>query len=173
MDNKKLGIILLSIGIIILVLTTGLKLRQDSLISEIVRSQGSCFLEDGTCLHEEKGIMPYVLFWIISAFLISLGTYLLFFEKSQKAIVSTLERQKQETDSEERFKLICKALDDDEKKVLKAIKEQEGITQQTLRFRTGLHKSKLSIILKMLEKKELVARKKKGKTMQVFLKMKL
>ena len=66
---------------------------------------------------------------------------------------------------------MLKGLDQDERKVIKAVKEQDGITQQTLRLRNDLHKSKLSIILDGLEKKELIVRKEKGKTKQVFLKI--
>jgi len=64
-------------------------------------------------------------------------------------------------------------MDADERKVITAVKEQDGITQQTLRLRTDLHKSKLSIILDGLEKKGLIKKVPKGKTKQVFLKIRL
>ena len=66
---------------------------------------------------------------------------------------------------------MLKALDPEEKTVIKAVKEQDGITQQTLRFRTDLHKSKLSLVLDGLEKKDLIRRIEQGKTKQVFLKI--
>ena len=72
---------------------------------------------------------------------------------------------------EEKFNILLKGLNHDEKKILNAVKEQDGITQQTLRLRTDIHKSKLSIVLDGLEKKGLVTRKEKGKTKQVFLKI--
>ena len=55
-------------------------------------------------------------------------------------------------------------------KVIKAIKEQEGITQFTLRLRTDLSKSKLSDILTKFEKRGLIVRQPKGKTLSIFLK---
>jgi uncharacterized membrane protein len=64
-------------------------------------------------------------------------------------------------------------LNEDEKKILAAVKDQDGITQHTLGLRTDMHKSKLSIIVGMLEQKGLVKREKKGKTNQVFLKVNL
>ena len=69
----------------------------------------------------------------------------------------------------DKFSLLLRPLDDSQKKVLMAIKEQEGITQSTLRFRTDLSKSKVSQILTDFEKKNLVERKAKGKTYSVFL----
>ena len=72
---------------------------------------------------------------------------LVFFEKSQKELVSALKEQKQIKVKEEKFDILLKGLSADEKKVIKAVKEQDGITQQTLRLRTDLHKSKLSIVL--------------------------
>ncbi len=173
MDNKKLGVILLIIGIVLGTSIYIVKLRDDSLINKIISEQGSCFLEDGTCLHADKDMTFYIIAWITSAIIIALGIYLIFFEKSQKAIISTLEQQKQIQTDEEKFNILLKGLNKEEQKVIKAVKEQDGITQQTLRFRTDLHKSKLSIVLDNLEKKQLITRKQKGKTKQVFLKITL
>ena len=63
------------------------------------------------------------------------------------------------------------ALDPHEKKVMKSIKEHEGITQSTLRLRTDMSKAKLSYVLQELEKRNLIKRIKKGKTLQVFLRI--
>ncbi|MBU2639893.1 MAG: MarR family transcriptional regulator [Nanoarchaeota archaeon] len=173
MDNKKLGIILIVIGLMLAVTIQMIKVKEDNITNKVISEKGSCFLEDGTCLHEDRSLMFYVSGWIISAVIISLSIYLIFFEKSQKAIISTLEKQKQVQNEEEKFSILLKGLNEEEKKVLKAVKEQDGITQQTLRFRTGLHKSKLSIVLDGLEKKDLIARKLKGKTKEIFLRFKL
>ena len=64
-------------------------------------------------------------------------------------------------------------MNEDEKNILTAVKDQDGITQHTLGLRTNMHKSKLSIIVGMLEQKGLVKREKKGKTNQVYLKVNL
>lgn len=69
----------------------------------------------------------------------------------------------------DKFSLLLRPLDDNQKKVLIAIKEQEGITQSTLRFRADLSKAKISQILTDFEKKNLIERKAKGKTYSVFL----
>ena len=63
-------------------------------------------------------------------------------------------------------------LDENEKKILKAIHEQYGIEQNTLVLRTDLSKSKVSLVLSDFEKKNLIKRVKKGKTYQIFLKKK-
>lgn len=171
MDNKKLGIILLVVGVSLALLIFLVKLRQDSLITQVINERGSCFLEDGTCLHADRDLTLYIAGWVFSAAMLALGAYLIFFEKSQKSIISTLENQKKIQTEEEKFDILLRGLNQDEQTVIKAVKEQDGITQQTLRLRTDLHKSKLSIILGGLEKKGLIARKEKGKTNQVFIKI--
>ncbi|MBD3355254.1 MarR family transcriptional regulator [Candidatus Woesearchaeota archaeon] len=171
MENKKLGIILVVIGIILVSAIFFAKVREDKIVNKVIEEKKSCFLDDGTCLHEDRNSNFYILGWIFSVAVITLGSYLVFFEKSQKAIVSALEKQKQIKVDEEKFSILLKGLSDEEKKVIKAVKEQDGITQQTLRLRTDMHKSKLSIVLDGLEKKGLISRKAKGKTKQVFLKI--
>ena len=171
MDNKKLGLILILIGILLIISIQMVKVKEDTIIRKIVAEQGSCFLADGTCLHDDRDATFYYIGWIISAVIIALGLYLIFFEKSQKEIVSALENQKHIKINEEKFDILLKGLTEDEKKIIRAVKEQDGITQQTLRLRTDLHKSKLSIILDGLEKKNLIKRIEKGKTKQVFLKI--
>ena len=91
----------------------------------------------------------------------------------EKEIVSTLTNQKQVQNEEEKFSILLQGLSKDEQKVLKAVKEQDGISQSTLRLRADMHKSKLSITLKQLEEKGLVKKVTEGKTNKVMLKMRL
>jgi ribosomal protein S25 len=173
MNNKKLGIIILVVGIILAGSIYLIKLKEDAIINKVIVETGSCFLDDGTCLHNDRSFTFYIVGWIVSAALIALSMYLIFFEKSQKEIISTLEKQKLINKTEEKLSILLKGLDGDEQKIIKAVKDQDGITQQTLRLRTDIHKSKLSIVLDRLEKKGLVKRLEKGKTKQVFLKIDL
>lgn len=170
MDNKKLGLILIVIGAVILLTILLIRWQEDAAINKVIHDQGSCFLDDGTCLHEERGWLVYAVGLLFAAALIALSFYLIFFEKSQKAIISTLEKQKHIQVEGEKFDILLKGLDLEEQKVIKAVKEQDGITQQTLRLRTDLHKSKLSLVLDGLEKKDLIKRVPHGKTNQIFLK---
>src|SRR3989339_622429 len=170
MDNKKLGIALVVFCIFIAIIFFSFKNQ----IKQINTTSCDCeeMQNDGICSAKQNnlGIVDYVSVALIFSML-ALGMYLIFFEKSQKEIVKTLENNKKIQTEEEKFNILLKGLNQDEQKVIKAIKEQDGITQQTLRLRTDLHKSKLSIVLDGLEKKGVIARKEKGKTKQVFLKI--
>lgn len=171
MDNKKLGIIILLscvvLGFLVFTFTQSL--------NEQAKEACDCtaMQEDGFCPHAGNTPWPTYLSIIVISCLAALSIYLIFFEKSQKEIISTLEKQKQVQTDEEKFSILLKGLNAVEQKVIKAIKEQDGITQQTLRIRTDLHKSNLSLILDSLEKKGLIKKVQKGKTNQVFLKIKL
>jgi ribosomal protein S25 len=171
MDNKKLGFVLIGICVIFGFLVF---MFNDALNEH---AEGSCeceaMLDGGACPMDSEVPWQTYLGIILVAGLAALGLYLVFFERSQVAIMSALENHNKEQSGEERFRLLLKGLDNEEKKVVKAVKEQDGITQQTLRLRTDLHKSKLSILLDRLEKKGLVKRVVKGKTKQVFLRVKL
>ena len=172
MDNKKLGLILIALCIVLGLLVYVF----DSEINQQIENACSCTDADhegGSCPHEMNTNWQTYAGVLVIAVILALALYLIFFDKSQKEIISTLGQQKQMKIEQEKFDILMMALGSEEQKVLKAVKEQDGITQQTLRLRTDLHKSKLSIVLDGLEKKNIISRKAKGKTKQVFLKIRL
>jgi len=65
--------------------------------------------------------------------------------------------------------VVEKLLSGDELRVFKIIQENEGITQDSLHFKTGFSPSKISMIVKKLEEKNLIYREKFGKTFKIYL----
>lgn len=169
MENKKLGIALVVFCIFIAVIFFSFK----SQIKEKSEEVCSCeaMSEGGICQVEQSkiSIIDYLSIALIFS-MFALGIYMIFFEKGQKEIIKTLENQKKVQTEEEKFEILKKAMDEYETKVLAAIREQNGITQSTLRYRTDISKSKLSAILTAFEKKGLIKRVPKGKTMEIYLK---
>ncbi|MBI3026745.1 hypothetical protein HYY70_01410 [Candidatus Woesearchaeota archaeon] len=163
MENKKLGFVIISFSIVASVIAFGFMNvlgRQTSALQCYPTSE---------CQRVESLIgLSHISVGLIS-FIAALGIYLLFFSTSEEAILKRLEEEKQMKIDEDKFELVLKALDENEKKVLKAVKEQNGITQSTLRFRTDLSKAKISQILTDFERKHLVKREERGKTYAVYL----
>ena len=106
-------------------------------------------------------------------FIFALSIYLLFFTKGDEAIVNRLEKDSEKKLSEEKFNLIIMGLDNFEKQVVKKVREQDGITQNTLKLRVDMSKAKLSQVLGSLENKGFIKREPYKKTMIVNLKIKL
>lgn len=103
-------------------------------------------------------------------FLFALGFYLLLFTKGEDAIVRRLEEDSKRKLGAEKLSILLKGLDEFEKKVFLAVREQDGITQNTLRLRVDMSKAKLSQVLSGLEKKRLIKREQQGKTLAVYVK---
>ncbi len=177
MDNKKIGVLLIAVGAVFAVTLSWIKVQLNHQADSLMAlSGGSCFLESGKCIHQQS-FLPFAIGIAAIVFIISLGIYLIsfskttrLFERSQKTILNRLKTTKNKELKEEKFKILLQGLDEGEKKVLTAVKEQDGISQSTLRYRTDLSKTKLSMVLSQLEKKGLVAKVKKGKTNDIFLK---
>lgn len=165
MDNKKLGLIIIVISLVFSLFAYGLGNQLSKLQTD------SCTCTD-SCKDHKPSYWIYGIIAVIFSTL-SLGIYLLFFEKSHQTLVNKLKEDASVKSEDEKFNLILMGLNDDERKILAAVKDQDGITQHTLGLRTDMHKSKLSIIVGMLEHKGLVKREKTGKTNQVFLKVNL
>lgn len=170
MDNKKLGIIVIALSILVGLIIWGFH-NQIIKLSEENCSCSTCKTGDVCKADKFSPLWTGGLAVIFTFF--SLGVYLLFFEKSHQTLVKKIEEDKFRITQDEKFNYILLGLNEDEKKVLSAVKEQDGITQQTLRLRTNLHKSKLSILVGILEQKGLIKKVKKGKTNQIFLRVKL
>lgn len=164
MDNKKLGIIFLVISVILVVILIQLMGGLNTEAKEL-----GCFDKSGCIKIESTLSITHFAFGFIG-FILSLGFYLIFFAKGEKAFVQAIEESKNKELEGEKFDLITKGLDDYEKRALKAIKDQDGITQNTLRLRTNMSKAKLSYVLRDLEKREFIIKEKKGKTHAIFLK---
>jgi len=158
MDNKKIGIVLILITILIGILFIILTNRLYETSSEI-----GCFSDEKCSPIESSLSVTHFAFGIIG-FILALGAYLIFFNTSEKAILQRLEENKNKELSENKFDILLKGLDEFERRVIKAIKEQEGVTQNTLGIRTNLSKAKVSQVVNTLEKKGLIKREKKGKT---------
>ena len=163
MENKKLGFVILSISVLATILSFGF---MNVLGRQTTALQ--CY-PTNECQRVESLLgLSHVAIGLIS-FIGALGIYLLFFSTSEEAILKRLEEEKNSKIEQDKFELVLKGMDENEKKVLKAIKEQEGITQSTLKYRTDLSKAKVSQILTDFEKKHLVKREEKGKTYAVYL----
>src|SRR3989338_2821295 len=170
MDNKKLGLILVGLSVVLFVLLGIIRVSVYNAYEPQISYYGeSCPSDPKICPHSlrEKALIPINAGFVIAFGILSLGIYLIFFERSQKELIKTLKEAKL---GEEKFNILLSGLDEDEKKVIKAVKEQDGITQATLRIRIDLSKTKLSIVLARLEKKGLIKKVVKGKTNQIFLK---
>jgi uncharacterized membrane protein len=184
MNQKTLGVFLIIISIALAGLFYKVKMDSEEQIQALIVAQGSqeaCFLEDGTCLHEKQNN----LFFVGEGFallIFALGLYLLFFDTTKETkelvakqsaqnvqIATALRQSIEEKKKDERFTAFLAGFSEDEKKVLEAIHEQEGILQSTLRFRTGLTKTDVSLILKKFEEKGYVSKKPEGNTNKIFL----
>src|SRR3989338_386231 len=163
MENKKLCFIILSFSLVATILAFGF-------MSTLGRQTAAlqCY-PTSECNRVESLLgLSHIAVGLIS-FIGALGIYLLFFSTSEEAIMKRLEEEKHMKIEQDKFQLLLKAMDENEQKVIKAIKEQDGITQSTLKFRADLSKAKVSQILTDFERKSLIKRELKGKTYAVHL----
>jgi DNA-binding MarR family transcriptional regulator len=173
MNQKQIGIVLIIAGVILASLVFFMKANEDRAIERMVMELGgTCYLSDGTCLHSDRDFTPYITGWILAGAIAILGVYLSIFDRTQKILEENqlkIADAIKTTKKEEKFEAFISGFDDEEKKVLRAVKEQDGILQSTLRFRTGIPKATLSIMIKELENKGIISKKPEGKTNKIFI----
>ncbi len=164
MNNTKLGITVIVIsllfGALFFFLLSQLKQEQNQL---------GCIAAKENCIQIESHISITNIGVGIIAATLALGLYLILFSKGEQAILKRLEEEKNKKLTEDTFSILLRAFDENEQSVLKTIKDQPGVEQNTLRLRTGLSKAKISQILTSLEKKRLIYREPKNKTLSITL----
>ena len=171
MNKKQIGIFLVIIGILLASFLFFAKQREDAYIDQIIQQQGGICYLDGVCLHDQE-FTSYFFGAIPIIAIIILGVYLFFFDTTEKQI---LKQHKEvtsalnEAKSRDEFQAYLAGFVPEEQKVLKAIQEQEGIQQSTLRYRINMSKTSLSLVLKSLEERGIITKKEHGKTNILFL----
>ncbi len=174
MNQKNIGTIVLILGVILASLMFFISKQETEAINSVVQASGSCFLDDGTCLHQSKESSTFI-GTLIAIALLTLGAYLIFFDKTQQILLeqhSNISKTLQSVDKKDKFGAFLSGFNEDEKIILKTVYEQEGITQATLRYKTGLSKTQLSLVLASLEKRGIITKKPSGKTNKVFIRKK-
>ena len=172
MNQRQIGAIVIIVGVLLSIFVFMVKSREDTYINSIVDETGSCYLQNGTCLHKDRDFGIYIFGGVISTSLIMLGIYLMFFDKTQKILAQQSKEVSEalkEVKHKEEFNAFLSGFNEEEQTVLKAVQDQEGIHQSTLRYRTGISKTALSLLLHNLEEREIVSRKVSGKTKEVYL----
>tara|TARA_Y100000310_G_C20698277_1_gene827267 strand:+ start:1195 stop:1731 length:537 start_codon:yes stop_codon:yes gene_type:complete len=175
MNSKKLGIVII-ILIIILSISFGIFLIKaiTEINSEIeLNEEGICIHDEiETCPHQKVNnlMLPSFIIGSVLIVILIIGIYLAFFDKSHKQTIEAIKDIKDKESDEEKFNILLQGLDKAEQKVIIAVKEQDGISQSTLMLRTDLSKTKLSLVLKGLENKDLISKKIDGKINHIFLK---
>lgn len=175
MNQKVLGITLIIISIFSFLVVYANERKNAEYVELLVEKLDSCFLDDGTCLHEEQS-KSKILGYVISSSILLLGIYLIFFDQTQKLIENyqnkisnLLDKKSDEMHTNEKFKAFLAGFDSDKQMILKQIKEQEGIEQATLRYKTNFSKTTLSMHLKDLEEKEIINKVPYKKTNKIYL----
>src|SRR3989338_2106171 len=116
MKNKKLGFILIGAGFFLGATLLALMSQLENITHQLCN-----------CTHSSDRMLmaTHIGFGVIFS-IISLGFYLLFFEKSEMAILDRLDEEKNKKVKEGKFETLLRGMDDYEQIALMAIKKQDG-----------------------------------------------
>ena len=173
MNRRYIGVALIVIGVIMAGMVYYMRTTDQVTVAAFAAKTGSCYVNDETCLHDQANVRSTV-GWVFSAALVVIGLILMLMAKTDRLIAeqhvkvsSALENAAITEKTKDELKAFLAGFSPDEQKVLRAIREQDGIMQSTLRFLTGMSKSTLSLMLTQFEKKGLISREESGKTNKI------
>ena len=153
-----------------------LERQQAQAIAKLVSmpEYANCRYDETTCPQAEgTAVLPDTGGMLLAIFGVLIGAYLFRSDATQRAILQELGEKRKQLSAEERREIVMGVLTPDERRIVKAVMEQPGISQATLRLRTDMSKAKLSVVLKDLERRGIIAKTEDGKTNTVQLKREL
>jgi predicted transcriptional regulator len=166
LSKKTIAIVFLIFSLLTSLFSLAIKTEHDRLIEKIIsQNSGSCYLADGTCLHNEgKNVFEYFGF-IISTIMLLFSIFLLIFDKEEEKKSTHTIMQKHSKKIDENI------LSDDEKNIINELKLNDGSAYQSdLIKKLNLSKVKITRILDKLQGKGLIERNRRGMTNVIILK---
>ncbi|MBW3019808.1 hypothetical protein KY334_00795, partial [Candidatus Woesearchaeota archaeon] len=131
MNQKQVGIVILIFGVLLAIHTYMGQVEDAKQLQQLVDDTGSCYLDDGTCLHEQSS-RASTIGWILSTAAILFGIYIGFIDKTQQVlqehqvkVSKALEESKRYEKEKDEFTAYLTAFSEEEQKILKAVKDQD------------------------------------------------
>ncbi|RMF91725.1 MAG: hypothetical protein D6733_00370 [Methanobacteriota archaeon] len=112
---------------------------------------------------------PAVHYLMTLSFLGGMAAGVGFFILTGRAVRGKVVDEAAEPPVKRNLEVLRKALSADEVLLMDLIAGSEGVTQDSLRFKTGFSKSKVSALVSELEKKDILVRERLGRTYRVFI----
>lgn len=174
MEHRKLGFVIIGFTILLAVVLAVYRVElEKSILSKVISKEGSqCLHEGNICPYEELDNLTFPTYTAIAVLVLmfGVGSYFSFFDSSQKEMEQLTTQLKEEERQEIKKETAFSMLSEEEQKIIQAIAEQDGISQATLKYRVGMSKTKLSLMLKELEERGMVHKEEDGKTNRIYLK---
>ena len=158
MENKNVGGLIVGIGLVIGLMV----LIFNTILKDLIYS--TC-THGPTCgMYDTLSIQTWISLSIV-AIIIIIGIIIMFTKPKEKIVIQT------KTIKEKKKKLNLENLDQDEKKVIKLLQEENGgMFQADLMEKLEIGKVKATRLLDKLEAKQLIERKRRGMNNIVVLK---
>jgi uncharacterized membrane protein len=155
--EKRVGLILMILSVIIFIIALTGKLNSDNVISIYSNQTGSCYLE-GTCLHEQFNI-TFIVLGIIAGAVFVIGFIIFFLNQKKQEI-------KQKT-----IKTTKISLTPEQKRLYNLLKEAGApMFQGELVEKSGMNKVRVSRVLDKMEMLGVIERRRHGMSNYVLLK---
>jgi len=180
MNYRQIGIFLMTASIVLLLFFSYFRHHlEQSYMSEIISLNGNeCVHTGDMCPFKKINtlLIPTILVGSVLLIMLLFGMYLMFFDKSEQRWKETKEELSEKI-SDIKSKEIKKmtsdaflsALDDKEKEIVTALKEEDGIEQSTLRYKLDYSKTQLSMTLTEMEKKKIITKVPYKRTNKIYL----